>query len=165
MVLKGDLVRDIWMDRMHRIGFFVKRVAVNESSTCANPLKPITPYCGRLYGRREKSKPPTPPAKPPATGRRAANRRPTPRTPRSKPPCLGCCYHRSSMPRLHHLPNPILKSIYFSVLNIASFRRLNWHRRLHQTRINALPRPVNHKKRQHKRNSISSFSKIWISYP
>ncbi len=52
--------------------------------------------------------------------------------------------NRSSRPRLNHLLNLILKSIYFSVLI-----RLNRRRRLHQTRINAIPWPVNHKKRQH----------------
>ncbi len=56
--------------------------------------------------------------------------------------------NRSSRTRLNHLLNPILKSIYFSVMIIVSFRRLNQRRRVHQIRINAIPRPVNHKKRQ-----------------
>ncbi len=56
--------------------------------------------------------------------------------------------NRSSRLRLHHLlPYLILKSIYFNILIITSFRRLNRRRRLHQIRINALPRPVNHKRK------------------
>ncbi len=55
MVMEGDFVRDKWMDRRQRIGFFVKAGAGQPVECLRHPVKPINAYRDFLQ-QQEKSR-------------------------------------------------------------------------------------------------------------